>query len=398
MRYLINFLVVFLISVISYSQNYQTIEEIDDACAQLLGFSSNDDAEIAVDRILEQIGIVSRIFELRNCPNINNAAAINITDANGYMKKYILYDLAFMNRISNNSGTDWAAISVLAHEIGHHILDHSLNNTGSNHKFELEADYWSGWALSKLGATLEQAQSAVMALRYTKATRTHPAKADRILAIAKGWKKSGGSNNNIIENKLVEKYEDLLGIGLLVNDLNAEKGKYLYGDYSLYINRIGKKIKDDSKIYEKNIPDFNFNEFTISCDFKTLENNKQWVFMLSSTYRLMGYALNNENNILLTANNQTLIKNTNKKIKPHNWYKATITFQKGKIKMFLDQALIHEENFEFNRKEFDINDRIVSMANYSNGIAFKGFIRNFKVYDRALSHDEITVLNIIDKK
>lgn len=36
-----------------YAQNYQSIEEVNEACAQL-GFTSNADAEIAVDNMLNQ--------------------------------------------------------------------------------------------------------------------------------------------------------------------------------------------------------------------------------------------------------------------------------------------------------------------------------------------------------
>ncbi|MGB1308234.1 MAG: hypothetical protein ACPG6B_04945 [Oceanihabitans sp.] len=223
-------LLVLIITITSNAQNYQTVEEVDDVCAQL-GFSANEDAEIAVESILEQVGILKRIFELRSCPNINNAAAINITDEKGDTQKYILYDLAFMKRISDQADSDWAAKSVLAHEIGHHIFDHSLNNKGSNHKWELEADYWSGWAMGKLGASLTQAQSAIQSLRYEKATRTHPAKADRLAEIEKGWivgsQKSVISNDDDIidENKLKEYH--LKGINAS-NDNNYSDALYWY--------------------------------------------------------------------------------------------------------------------------------------------------------------------------
>lgn len=181
-----------------HSQNYQTVEEVDDVCSQL-GFSSDEEAQIAVDRILTEIGIPSKSFKLRSCPNINNAVAKNIKNEKGDYERYILYDINFMKRISDNAANDWSAISVLAHEIGHHLSGHSLNNQGSNHKFELEADYFSGVALAKMGATLNEAQSAIQTLRYEKETSTHPAKADRLIEIEKGWKtvSKNSSNTNL---------------------------------------------------------------------------------------------------------------------------------------------------------------------------------------------------------
>ncbi|MGB1308233.1 MAG: hypothetical protein ACPG6B_04940, partial [Oceanihabitans sp.] len=197
----IRILSVFFITIINVAnaQNFQTVEEVDEVCSQL-GFSSDEDAQLAVDRILNQIGIPSKGFALKNCPNINNAIAKNIKDVTGKYHRYILYDMKFMERISNQSNNDWSAISILAHEIGHHLIGHSLNNQGSNHTFELEADYWSGWALAKLGATLKESQSAINSLRYEKATSTHPANSKRLNEIEKGWRK-GQKNRSIVISK-----------------------------------------------------------------------------------------------------------------------------------------------------------------------------------------------------
>jgi len=182
------------------AQNYQTVEDINDACAAL-GFSGNDEAEITVDRILEQIGL-TRNFILQECPEINNAVAINIEVGSGKKERFILYDNSFFNRINDKANNDWAAISVLAHEIGHHLNGHALNNKGSNHKWELEADYSSGFYLAKMGATLEEAQSAIKTLKYEKATSTHPAKIDRLNEIEKGWRK-GMENRPKVEEDII---------------------------------------------------------------------------------------------------------------------------------------------------------------------------------------------------
>jgi len=183
-------------------QNYQTVDEVNDACSQL-GFSSNEEAQIAVDEILDHIGLF-RNFIIRECPNINNAIAKNFVNESGITDRYILYDNEFFNRIDEKAGTYWAAISILAHEIGHHLNGHSLNNQGSNHKIELEADYFSGRVLAKMGATLEEAQSAIQTLKYEKATSTHPAKSDRLKEIEKGWNKSMGIVKVISEGERIQ--------------------------------------------------------------------------------------------------------------------------------------------------------------------------------------------------
>ncbi|AOW20331.1 tetratricopeptide repeat protein [Urechidicola croceus] len=193
---------IFLISYISYTQNFQTVEEVNYECAQL-GFATNEEAEITVDRILDEIGVF-RNFVLQECPNINNAIAKNIESSSGEKIRYILYDNEFFENINNKASNDWAAISILAHEIAHHLNGHALNNKGSNHRFELEADFSSGFYLAKMGATLEEAQSAIQTLRYEKATHTHPAKVDRLREIEKGWLKASGNKKKIIEEPKVK--------------------------------------------------------------------------------------------------------------------------------------------------------------------------------------------------
>src|SRR5690606_34110854 len=84
---------------------------------------------------------------------------------------------------TNNS---WSAKFVLAHEIGHHMLGHSLNNGSSNHKYELDADYWAGRALSMMGASEEETTSATMILPE-RPSASHPARNDRMEKAKEGW-------------------------------------------------------------------------------------------------------------------------------------------------------------------------------------------------------------------
>lgn len=89
------------------------------------------------------------------------------------------------NEISNNS---WSSISILAHEIGHHLQGHTLSNSGSRPPIELEADKFSGFVLAKMGASLEDAQSAILHLVSDNASHSHPGRSARLDAIAFGFK------------------------------------------------------------------------------------------------------------------------------------------------------------------------------------------------------------------
>jgi hypothetical protein len=131
-------------------------------------------------QIIDVVGLKPS-FEIQPA-NIENAAAVVYGG-----KRYVLYNPAFINQLIKTTGTEWAAISVLAHEIGHHLNGHTVSARGSQPALELEADEFSGFVLRKMGATLLQAQSAMKTLASTRASRTHPGQYDRLTFIEKGW-------------------------------------------------------------------------------------------------------------------------------------------------------------------------------------------------------------------
>jgi hypothetical protein len=132
------------------------------------------------ERIIDVVGLRSN-FDIRPA-NIENAAAVVYSG-----KRYVLFNPTFINNLIKTTGTEWAAISVLAHEIGHHLNGHTVTGSGSQYTSELEADEFSGYVLRKMGATLAQAQAAMKTLAGARASRTHPGQYDRLAAIAQGW-------------------------------------------------------------------------------------------------------------------------------------------------------------------------------------------------------------------
>jgi len=114
--------------------------------------------------------------------DINNAIATIIND-----ERYILYDSKLLDYTNNQTQTFWSSISILAHEIGHHLSGHTLNQLNDNHKAELEADKFSGFTLYKMGASKEQAIKAIETIGSETETKSHPSKSKRIIAIKNGW-------------------------------------------------------------------------------------------------------------------------------------------------------------------------------------------------------------------
>lgn len=117
--------------------------------------------------------------------DINNAAAIFYDN-----KRYIVYDRKFFYNVDRLSNSYWSSMSILAHEIGHHLSGHTLilNSGGKDsHKTELEADKFSGFLLFKMGATIEESCLAIDIFGTLYDTESHPSKIRRIQAIKEGW-------------------------------------------------------------------------------------------------------------------------------------------------------------------------------------------------------------------
>jgi hypothetical protein len=134
-----------------------------------------------IDLILKFSGLSSN-FKVFSAP-IENAVATIVNN-----QRFILYDPELLSYTDQQSGNYWTSMSILAHEIGHHLSGHTITNTGSNPADELEADKFSGFVLFKLGASLTQATAAIEKLGSQEDTYSHPSKYKRIQSITTGWK------------------------------------------------------------------------------------------------------------------------------------------------------------------------------------------------------------------
>lgn len=115
-------------------------------------------------------------------------------------KRILIADHLFLNKVNKGSGTEWAAISIIAHEIGHHIAGFSRRPTQV--ESELDADYWSGYALQKLGASKDASVKCIMRYGTEHNTSSHPNKYSRAETIKQGWDdaRNGGYDNDRCES------------------------------------------------------------------------------------------------------------------------------------------------------------------------------------------------------
>ena len=190
-------LLLFFVTTISFSQTKESIELC--MIAQSTAFSSNVEAENALQRILNTVGL-KKNFVLSPCSEISNAIAVSYKGV-----RYILYDNDFLNQLDYSSN-DWFGITVLAHEVGHHVNGHSVDivlalgdvveskSLDKRRSQELEADEFAGFVLSKLGAPMDKVIANISSISTDAddSYSTHPSRSKRVNAIRAGYANAGG--------------------------------------------------------------------------------------------------------------------------------------------------------------------------------------------------------------
>lgn len=150
-------------------------------------FNSDADAENALKSIMKHTGLPTNFLLV--AADVDNAAAAVYKN-----QRYILYSQRFMEEVEHKTGSKFGALSILSHEIGHHLSGHTLLEADARPNLELEADRFSGFILAKMGASMEEACVAMDAYGSNTASDTHPAKRTRIAAIVNGWKEAVEDN------------------------------------------------------------------------------------------------------------------------------------------------------------------------------------------------------------
>jgi tetratricopeptide (TPR) repeat protein len=258
--------------------------------------SSNPDAEKALDKIVAVTGI-SRRFALYECNGIENCQAITFRGI-----RYIFYDSDFMKSISQNTGSSWTNISILAHEVGHHVNGHSLDwlsiatgdieplTLAQKRQQELEADEFSGFVLFKLGASLIQAQLAVSQVSSNSddTYSTHPERTKRLKAIEKGFNEAKRQSTNY-------EVKTLTASDYFYKAYNAPKDdhKYKIENYSRAIE-LDPYLKDaylnrGNEFYNLKMHDEAINDFTkaieIDVNYAFGYYNRGYIYSKLSKYR-----------------------------------------------------------------------------------------------------------------
>lgn len=156
-------------------------------------FLTEQDVNRLITDMLDRIDIRNR-FLIVACRQIENCQA---TLYKG--KPYILYNPDFLDEVKrmNFSATDirmstrnWVALTILAHELGHHVNNHLLNPhpEATQREMELEADEFAGAMIFRMGGTRTQAMAAYHS-QPERGSYEHPGRQQRLDAVTRGWDK-----------------------------------------------------------------------------------------------------------------------------------------------------------------------------------------------------------------
>ena len=157
--------------------------------ASALTGAAPQDCATAVTRIMGYTGLPAN-FVVVSGP-VPNAAAVILLDDRRVPRRVIAFNPEFIKAAEAQAGGSiWGPISIMAHEIAHHLSGHTIVPGGSRPEIELEADKFSGYVLQKMGAPLADAQRMIMAVGSNHGSSTHPAKNERAASIRQGWAES----------------------------------------------------------------------------------------------------------------------------------------------------------------------------------------------------------------
>ncbi|MEM8934057.1 MAG: hypothetical protein AAGE94_22890, partial [Acidobacteriota bacterium] len=142
-------------------------------------YDPSPDVVALVGEILALSNLAPNRFVVR-AANVENAAAV-LCDG----EERLLYNPVLFHQLLGES--IWTARTILAHELGHLILDHPLAVTERRTNLELEADQFAGGMICKLGGTLGQALEAYGRFGEAAHRAGYPTLPDRKAAAAASW-------------------------------------------------------------------------------------------------------------------------------------------------------------------------------------------------------------------
>jgi len=190
-----------------------------------LTFTTDADAQKLVDELLGYLGLHADygIYVTDNASTTANAAAAYDTVTH---TREIFFNRAFMQKYQQSSKSDVGLYFTAAHELAHLIALHAQRHIDPIQQ-EIEADYYAGFVL---GAKLNDCDRVVAAISAfpdqaaRERTATHPALAQRRVAVGKGCSDATGQLPPELSNVSVP-----ANVPSILNQFKTKDNRDLFG-------------------------------------------------------------------------------------------------------------------------------------------------------------------------
>jgi len=191
-----------------------------------LKFSTDSDAQKLVDELLGYLGLHAD-YQIYVTDNANAVA----TAAAGYdaasQTRFIFFNRAFMQKYAETTHSDLGLYFIAAHELSHLIALHALRQIEPIKK-ELEADYYAGFILGVKTSDCDKVVAAIGAFPDQAAherTTTHPALAQRRVAVGRGCSDATGQLTPELDNASVT-----VNVPSILNQFTTRVNRDIYGE------------------------------------------------------------------------------------------------------------------------------------------------------------------------
>ena len=149
----------------------------------------------------------------------------------------------------------------------------------------------------------------------------------------------------------------------------------------IYCNGIYNGMPNYHKAETPSIVGFSFDSFSISFDFRTDTLRTQPVIICGKGYRWLGLILDINGTVTLLYNNNGKETSTTT-YTLGTWYNARITYDGSTAKLFINGVLACSKTVALT---YVITDTRFGTANYQNGSAYKGYLKNLKIQNSIAS-------------
>jgi YD repeat-containing protein len=184
------------------------------------------------------------------------------------------------------------------------------------------------------------------------------------------------------------------------NTLDLENTEMING--SLYLNGVYQHDGEDGYVAILTIPSLDYSSFAFSLDFKAVDYPSQNTIVTGGTsYRWISYRRTDAGELELSLNNGRFshtYENTSLGVDSWHSIMSSVDLDNKVVRTALDGVVLGEVPLA---SDFALNiigsgsesyDREFTFTKYSNGSAFFGYADNLKVYEQALSQQDLEYL------